>query len=317
MNNNLKIWMLRDIFAKILSQITNRGGHFMLLSVHNAVIDAFSSRKPSTILFVSIFLLLLLGGVDYFTGDYSLIVFYLIPVSLTAWFVSKNCGIFFCCLVILVRFAADEFSSSLLFHNTSLHYWNEGIELAFLLIMSFLFSALRKNLDSEKNLASTDPLTGMLNRRSFFSLAGYELNRSRRYGLPFTVAYIDLDNFKYINDQFGHHVGDKLLVSVTRTIVGNIRSTDIIARFGGDEFVLMLPETPSSPALTLIEKLHRQLQSDMDAKHWNVTFSIGAITYLTPPATADEMVRRADRQMYEVKHGGKNRLLHTEIKESV
>lgn len=289
----------------------------MFLRIHNAVIDIFSSRKPSTVLAVSFVFLFLLGTLDYITGDYSLIVFYMIPVSLTAWFVSKRSGMFFCFLALIVRFTADELVAPSLLNNSSLHYWNEGIELVFLLIMSLLFSALRKNFDSEKNLASTDPLTGILNRRSFFNLAEYELNRSRRYGLPFTIAYIDLDNFKYINDQFGHHIGDELLMLVSSTIIGNTRSTDITARIGGDEFVIMLPETPSSSAITLFNKLHGQLQEQMDAKRWNVTFSIGAVTYLNPPATVDEMVRRADKLMYDVKHGGKNRLLHTEVKESV
>lgn len=289
----------------------------MFVRIHNAVIDIFSSRKPSTILAVSFAFLLFLGTLDYLTGDYSLIVFYLIPVSLTAWFVSRRSGIFFCFLAVIVRFVADELVAPSPLHNTSLHYWNDGIELVFLLIMSMLFSVLKKNLDSEKNLASTDPLTGILNRRSFFNLAEYELNRSRRYGLPFTIAYIDLDNFKYINDRFGHHVGDELLVLVTGTITGNTRSTDITARIGGDEFVIMLPETPSGSAINLFNKLHGQLQEQMDARRWNVTFSIGAVTYLHPPATVDEMVRRADELMYDVKHGGKNRLLHTEVKESV
>lgn len=287
----------------------------MFIKIHNIMLDTFSSRKPSTIMAVSIFLLLTLGILDYFTGDYSLIVFYLIPVSLVAWFVSKRNGLFFCCITLLLRFVADEAPSSFAFHNATLHYWNEAIEFLFLVIMSLLFSALHKNLLSEQTLASTDPLTGLLNRRSFFNLAEYELNRSRRYSQSFTIAYIDLDNFKEINDSLGHHTGDELLVTVTQIMAGNIRSTDILARFGGDEFVLLLPETSSNSAVLLLKKIHHIMQESMDKHGWKVTFSIGAVTYLKSPSNVDDVIRRADAQMYTVKHSGKNNLLHNEITE--
>jgi diguanylate cyclase (GGDEF)-like protein len=201
---------------------------------------------------------------------------------------------------------------SLSFNNTELHYWNAFIEFLFLLIMSLLFSALRKNLDTEKTRASTDPLTGALNRRSFFELAEYEINWWRRYSQPFTLAYIDLDNFKEINDHMGHHVGDELLNEVVATISANIRSTDILARFGGDEFVLLLPDTTSEASHPFLTKIHNHLQHTMSSNNWPVTFSIGAVTYLKAPATVDEVICRADILMYEVKHSGKNRLLHIE-----
>lgn len=289
----------------------------MFLRIHNKVVDTFSDRNSSTVLLISLFLLVFLGVLDFVTGDYSLIVFYLIPVSLTAWFVSKRTGLFFCLLVFIARLVADEAASSFSFNRGLLHYWNDGVELVFLLIMSVLFSTLRKNLDSEKNLASTDPLTALLNRRSFFNLAEYELNRSRRYVLPFTIAYIDLDNFKGINDTFGHHIGDDLLIVVADAMQNSIRSTDILSRFGGDEFVLLLPDTSSSAAVKLLKKIKQQLQELMGKNSWNVTFSIGAVTYLTPPKLVDEMIRAADEKMYQVKRSGKNQLLHTEIKETV
>jgi diguanylate cyclase (GGDEF)-like protein len=201
-------------------------------------------------------------------------------------------------------------------NNASLHYWNLFIEFLFLLIMSLLFSALRKNLDSEKARANTDPLTGALNRRAFFDIAQYELNRSHRYEHPTTIAYIDLDNFKEINDHQGHAVGDNLLITVTKTISSNIRNTDILSRFGGDEYVIMLPETPTDAASAILEKIHRQLNQAMSAHNWQVSFSIGAITYLKTPPGVDEVIKEADMLMYEVKRSGKNRLLHIEATEA-
>jgi diguanylate cyclase (GGDEF)-like protein len=288
----------------------------MLYRIHKKTVDLFSSRSSVTVISISLTLLALLAWIDYMTGDYSLIIFYLIPVSMVAWFVNRPSGMLFCLLAVATRFAVNEASSSLSHQNTALHYWNEGIELLFLLIMSLLFSALRQNLDSEKILANSDPLTGALNRRAFFDITEYELNRSRRYGHATTIAYIDLDNFKGINDRLGHAVGDSLLISVTKTISSNIRSTDILSRFGGDEFVILLPETQSESAATFLKKIHNQLNQAMAAKNWPVSFSIGAVTYPKSPPGVEEVIKKADMLMYEVKRSGKDRLLHIEATEA-
>jgi diguanylate cyclase (GGDEF)-like protein len=288
----------------------------MFLRIHKKTVDIFSSRSPVTVISLSMITLALLGWIDYLTGDYSLIVFYLIPVSIAAWFVNRTSGVLFCLLALVTRFSVNEAHTSFALKNTSLHYWNECIELLFLLIMSLLFSALRKNLDSEKTLASSDPLTGALNRRAFFDIAEYELNRSHRYGHATTIAYIDLDNFKAINDRLGHAVGDTLLTTVTRTIASHIRSTDILARFGGDEFVLLLPETPADAAAPVLEKIQLQLNQAMSTSNWPVSFSIGAVTYPKTPPGVDEVIKKADMLMYEVKRSGKNRLLHIEAAEA-
>jgi diguanylate cyclase (GGDEF)-like protein len=216
-------------------------------------------------------------------------------------------------LAVFVRVVADEWSRPSIFTHSVLHYWNELIEFFFLIIMSLLFSALKNNLENEKELARRDPLTDALNRRAFFDLTEHEINRSQRYDLPLTVAYIDLDNFKAVNDQLGHQVGDELLLSVVSTIRSNIRSTDVLARFGGDEFVILLPDTPGDAVRKFLNKMHDNLNQAMARSGWPVSFSIGAVTYSMVPSTVDEVIRYADELMYSVKHGGKNRLLHKEI----
>ncbi len=288
----------------------------MFACLHNLVSQMLSGRSPATVSFFSLAILMLLGWVDYISGDYSLIVFYLVPVSFTAWFVSRRTGLLFCVLALITRFVADEATKSFALHSAQLHYWNEFIEFVFLMIMSLLFSALRKNLEKEKSLARTDHLTGALNRRSFFDLAEYELKRSRRYSQPFTVAYIDLDNFKGVNDRLGHSAGDELLVNVVATIKNNIRSTDMLSRFGGDEFVVLLPETPGEAAGPFLNKLHASLTETMRSHNWPVTFSIGAVTYSSPPRSVDDFICQADELMYRAKHSGKNQLLHTTIQEA-
>ena len=288
----------------------------MLVHLHKKTVSVFSSRSPVTVATTCLILLLLLGWIDYKTGDYSLIVFYLVPVSLAAWFVGRSAGMMFCVLALVTRFTANAAGGHFSLTNRSLHYWNECVELLFLLIMSLLFSTLRKTLDTEKSLASSDPLTGALNRRAFFDIAEYEINRSLRYGHAITVAYIDLDNFKEINDRLGHAVGDRLLVMVTETIQSNIRSTDILSRFGGDEFVIMLPETRGEAAAAFLGKLSTLLNQAMVDHNWGVTFSIGAATYVKAPETVEEIIKKADTLMYDVKRSGKNRLLHITIGEA-
>lgn len=290
-------------------------GFSMHRLIHNKIVEIFSSRSPITVQLVCLVLLLVLGWLDIISGDYSLIVFYLVPVSLTAWFVGKRSGLLFCVLAAVVRFVADEGYNSFTPFHSMLHYWNDLVEFLFLIIMSLLFSVLKNNLENEKLLARRDPLTDTLNRRSFFDLAEHELKRSQRYALPLTVAYIDLDNFKTVNDQSGHHTGDDLLIRVVSTIRSNIRSSDILARFGGDEFVILLPDTPGDSALKFLNKIHDHLNREMTCRDWPVTFSIGAVTYCDVPSTVDEVIRYADELMYVVKHGGKNRLLHREITE--
>ena len=287
----------------------------MVKRLHQKTVQTFSSRNPAvTMLFCFVFLLFL-GWLDIITGDYSLIVFYLIPVSLAAWFSGKWSGLLFCLMALIVRVIIDAGSSPSFVSNSALHYWNQLIDFIFLLIMSLLFSALKKNLENEKELARRDPLTDTLNRRSFFDLAQHEINRSHRYDLPLTVAYIDLDNFKDVNDRLGHHAGDDLLITVVATIRSHIRGSDVLARFGGDEFVILLPDTPGDAALTFLKKLHEHLDLAMARNGWPVSFSIGAATYPLVPDTVDEVISHADELMYSVKHGGKNRLLHKEILE--
>jgi diguanylate cyclase (GGDEF)-like protein len=284
----------------------------MLTQFHHKFVASASNRSHRTVIFVSSLLLLLLCWLDYITGDYSLIIFYLIPVSLTAWFVGKSTGVVFCFLSLLVRIIAD-YGSYPATRYSNLHYWNVFIEFLFLIIMSLLFSILKNNLDSEKSLARIDPLTRTINRRSFFDLAEHEIYRAGRYNRPFTIAYIDLDNFKEVNDQQGHHAGDRLLVDVVNTIKTHIRTTDILARFGGDEFVMLLPETTGDSARATLGKIHRQLQKAMSINSWPVTFSIGAVSYLHPPESVEEAVRAADALMYSVKRNGKNNLLHQTV----
>jgi diguanylate cyclase (GGDEF)-like protein len=135
-----------------------------------------------------------------------------------------------------------------------------------------------------------------------------EIDRLERYGHPFTLAYIDLDNFKQVNDQFGHNMGDQVLQVVVHSAEKYMRKTDVIARLGGDEFALLLPETGQETAQSSLRKLQNGLLGAMRQNHWLITFSIGALTCNAAPGTAMELVRLADGLMYSAKRDGKNTL---------
>jgi diguanylate cyclase (GGDEF)-like protein len=158
-----------------------------------------------------------------------------------------------------------------------------------------------------------DDLTGALNRRGFIQVLEDESKRARRYLHPLSVAYVDLDDFKLINDILGHKTGNLVLQAVARTMQSTLREVDSVARLGGDEFALLLSETEAEGVRVVLEKLRTALINEMNAHDWQVTFSIGAVTFNDPLATAEEMIAKADELMYSVKLSGKNRFEHSVV----
>jgi len=159
-------------------------------------------------------------------------------------------------------------------------------------------------------IARTDPLTGMSNRLAFFEAAELEISRARRFDYPLSVIYLDVDNFKFVNDTFGHESGDHLLQVVADTILKNIRKIDLATRFGGDEMGVLLARTDAGGARALSEKLKNALTAQMDIHGWPVTFSIGAGTFENVLICVGDMLHVADKLMYCAKKSGKNRVVH-------
>jgi len=266
-------------------------------------------EKKSVVAAIGIFLVAAMGTIDYLTGpDYSLSVLYLIPVILAAWFGGKWAGVAMSLLAALAWLVAELMGKKTHEYPVVL-YWNDFMELVVFLVVSNIMSALKNSLEQQRLAARTDHLTGIPNRRYFYDLAGLEINLSRRYQHPLTVVYIDIDNFKTVNDTLGHSSGDRLLRLVSTTIRENVRKADVVARLGGDEFALLLPETGSDAAQVAIDKVKMSLEKIVQ-RDWPVTFSIGMITYLSPPATVEEMIKKADHLMYSVKNQGKDMVRH-------
>lgn len=254
----------------------------------------------------------MIGAMDYLTGTYSVLIFYVVPICLAAWFIGVGGGVFTAVLCGM----SDTLVS--LDHSISVdgieisrfqRVWNSSIDFTFLLLMALLFSRMRRRLDRETLLARTDPLTAALNRRSFYELAAYEILKCRRFGRTFSIAYIDLDNFKQVNDRHGHQTGDDLLCLFINILRERLRKTDSVARIGGDEFSILMPETPAESARVVMEELTVQFDSAMEERGWPVSLSTGLITYEAPPDSVEDMVTAADSLMYRVKVGGKKGLL--------
>ena len=251
----------------------------------------------------------LIGGVgilDFLTGyELAFSLFYLIPVALIAWLTSRRLGIVASLVSAIVWFIADIAAGSLYSHPF-IYVWNTLIHLSFFVITALLLSTLRKVLEREREIAHIDYLTGAINSRLFYDFAQMEIDRIQRYEHPFTLAYIDLDNFKVVNDRFGHSAGDQALRTVVSATKKYLRKTDVVARLGGDEFVLLLPETNQESARVVLSKIQSGLLEEMRQNNWPITFSIGVLTCSAAPHTTDELVRMADELMYSVKHNGKN-----------
>jgi diguanylate cyclase (GGDEF)-like protein/hemerythrin-like metal-binding protein len=163
-----------------------------------------------------------------------------------------------------------------------------------------------------EQLVSLDRLTGIGNRRHFEQQLELEAARGKRYRIPVSVALFDVDHFKRINDKFGHVIGDNVLVDITRRVTSQLRDTDSIARWGGEEFAVIAPCTPLAGAEVLAEKLRAVVAETPFALVGTVTISIG-VAQLLPGERAKHWIARADRSLYQAKECGRNRVhAHTE-----
>lgn len=260
------------------------------------------------VVFAGMIIVFVLGIFDYLTGpDLSFMIFYLVPVSLVAWAIGRWAGVGLSVLS-AVAWILDEVLSRPSRLHPAIPYWNVSIKLGFFFVYTVVLSALKDSLAHEKELARRDALTGAVNRRFFYETARVEMNRARRYRHPLSVMYIDVDDFKKINDTHGHPAGDILLKRIAQVLYDNLRDIDTAARLGGDEFVVMFPETDIDEAKEIAERVRAGFSNVAGEYGWEATVSMGVLTYVTIPQTVDELVNGADELMYSAKKDGKNRI---------
>ena len=262
----------------------------------------------------SLVLLAAVAAADWLTGlEYSFASMYLVPVVAAAWFVgpafarllsASSAAVWFS-----LNFEAEKGSS------LGITIWNVGIRLALYLFVAMLVGAARDLLEAERRRSRIDDLTGVLNSRAFNEVMTRELERMRRTSRPLSVAYIDLDDFKNMNDRFGHAAGDEALRSFARRAMQTIRKLDAMARLGGDEFAILMPETDGDGAAAAVARFRDCMQAIDDAP---IGFSMGVITCdELGGVSADAILQRADTLMYTAKRLGKNRYVHARFSEAV
>jgi len=184
------------------------------------------------------------------------------------------------------------------------------------LLLKYTIDELRKTklellqaLHEAERLARTDPLTGALNRRSWNEMAEQELQRAQRYRTPFAVLMLDCDRFKRINDEYGHAAGDRLLCKLVQAVDLETRAVDLLGRYGGEEFVVLLPEVGAQEAQQVAERLRQRVAAmSMTTARGaiRVTISLGVAVYQPGDRHLDTLLRRADEALYQAKHDGRN-----------
>ena len=267
-----------------------------------------AERLPAEVaLGFALIVVALVGVTDFVSGgELAFSPFYLIGVFLASTTDSRIGRVGIAVAAALAWVAADVLNNTDAYAHVLVPVWNTSARFIVFWLVGVLTFSLRKLLTHERAVSRTDGLTELANGRAFFERARAELVRQRRSLRPMTLAYLDVDNFKTVNDTLGHEAGDRVLRGVAQVIGSRVRETDYAARLGGDEFAVLLPDTDAEGARRVLEDVRGALNDLATSESWPVSFSVGSATFVKPANDAEDMVRRADELMYQVKRAGKN-----------
>jgi diguanylate cyclase (GGDEF)-like protein len=254
-----------------------------------------------------------IGWIDYVSGtELRVFPLYYVPISILAWHGGRIGALLSAALCSLAWLEANLLAG-MQFSSTDLWTANTLLQGASFATVGYLIATLQAGLARERSLSCTDALTGLLNRRAFDEESVLVLSLCRRKQRPVTLAYVDLDSFKVVNDTLGHRAGDQLLRRVADVLRGSIRPSDLCSRLGGDEFAVLLPDADSGEARSALERICSLLSETTARYGCPVTASIGAVTFTRVSETLEAMLAEADAKMYMAKAEGKNRL-HLEVR---
>jgi len=267
------------------------------------VSDWLSRRSKTGIFLLGCVIIAVLGFVDYLTGPFSFLIFYLIPVALITWFGDGRLGVVGAVLCSITWFLDEAASAKTPF----IPYWDLAVSFSFLVLAVSALSLLKAAFTQVKEFALYDYLTKAANTRFFAEIVQKETDRAKRHKTPLSLVYLDIDNFKRVNDTRGHQEGDRVLQAVVEACKRSIRKVDIPARIGGDEFAILLPETDAAGSKIAVERIRENIRAVAEEHTWPVTASIGVITCGNAFPPFDELLQQADKLMYVSKNGGKNK----------
>jgi diguanylate cyclase (GGDEF)-like protein len=235
----------------------------------------------------------------------TLIDFLFIPVVGVGWFArARWCGYF------TATVAATSSAAVAMLAETQASFGAAALSaiarLTLYLVVLQLLGMMRQERAAHQHAAATDSLTGVSNASAFAALAGAEIERSQRYVHELSLAFLDVDDFKQINDRLGHIEGDHVLRQISHMLLAVVRSVDSVGRVGGDEFTVLMPETNAASAKVVVERLRAQLGRVKTADGMPISCSIGLVTFARPPASIKELMAAGDELMYRAKQGGKD-----------
>ncbi len=262
--------------------------------------------------------LALIAGIayaDYLSGDEILLfVLHLLPVTMLAWGAGLYAGLAGSVVAtgaMLVGYVALSDG-----RFRTLHVWQALVSLTSNASVAWAVAQLKAShqrvlslLDTERRLAREDPITGLASVRAYHERLALEVDRMRRHGRPLSLMYLDLDDFKRVNDERGHRAGDELLGRVGRVLVASVRKVDLCGRLGGDEFGILMPETDAEEAAHVAERVREGLTKSFREGGAAVGMSAGLATFRRPPVDDQVPISQVDSLMYEAKRAGKNRIV--------
>ena len=271
-------------------------------------IKRFQTLPPVRAVLVVVILFVFVAAIDTATGsELSISLFYLLPVALVSLRWRGMAGQVAAVIAALAWLAID-LGSGTTYSNPLIPFWNATVRFGFFSLFSFALDRLQGALERQTSLALTDSLTGLPNRRAFEELARRELARADRVGSPLALALIDIDDFKLINDQRGHAGGDLVLRRFAVAAGQILRSADIAARVGGDEFALILPDVDPRSAVAVLERFRTDLLREPDGP---TGCSIGVA--LVAGGELANALRYADQALYAAKASGKGAIELVEV----
>jgi diguanylate cyclase (GGDEF)-like protein len=252
--------------------------------------------------------LAVVGFIDWITGvDVRVLSLYFVPLAWAGWRLRRP-GASLGAAAAAGVWVLAQYTGGVRYANEAIWFINLFTQGAAFATVGWLMAALADRFEAEQALSRTDALTNLQNRRGLAEKARLVLALSQRHARAVSLACIDLDHFKQANDTFGHAAGDQVLIACATVFKSSLRATDLAARVGGDEFLVLLPETGRDSAVTLMERIRQAIEAQPSIRAAGVTATIGVITNEPASLTLDQLMGQADTCMYEGKRGGRNRV---------